>query len=81
VVKVLHVLENGGHLLIVGLLQRIYLLLVSLVLILHLPLRLFCLPLLLGPLCCKLGLQYLIQTILEYKETYVNVNEGRIEQK
>jgi hypothetical protein len=48
--------------------------------ILHLPLRLFCLPLPLCPLCCKLGLQYLILT-LEYKETYVNVNEGRIEQK
>jgi hypothetical protein len=59
-------------------LQHIYLLLVSLVPILHLPLWLFCLPLPLGPLCCKLGLQYSIQT-LEYKETYVNVNEGRIE--
>jgi hypothetical protein len=44
---------------------------------LHLPLRLFCLPLPLGPLCYKLGLQYFIQT-LEYKATYVNVNEGRI---
>jgi hypothetical protein len=61
-------------------LKLIYLLLVSLVPIMHLPLRIFCLPLPLGPLCCKLGLQYLIHT-LEYKETYVNINEGRIEQK
>jgi hypothetical protein len=80
VAKVLRVLEHNNHLLIVDLLQRIYLLLVSLMPILYLPLQLSFLPLPLGPLCCKLGLKYLIQT-LEYKETYVNVNEGRIEQK
>jgi hypothetical protein len=38
VANVLHVLEHGDHLLIVGLLQHIYLNLVSLVPILHLPL-------------------------------------------
>jgi hypothetical protein len=64
VTKVLHVLKHGGKLLMVGLLYRFDLLLVGLMhlsnLLLRVPLRLFYLPLLLGLLCCKLGLQYLI---------------------
>jgi hypothetical protein len=62
VTKVLHVLKHGGKLLMVGLLYRFDLLLVGLMqnLLLGVPLRLFYLPLLLGLLCCKLGLQYLI---------------------
>jgi hypothetical protein len=62
VTKVLHVLKHGGKLLMVGFLYRFDLLLVGLMqnLLLGVPLRLFYLPLLLGLLCCKLGLQYLI---------------------
>ena len=68
--KSLHVLKHEGILLIVGLLYRIHLPLVGLghlsQLLIGAPLRLFYLPLPLGLLYRKLGLQYLIYT-LEYK--------------
>jgi hypothetical protein len=70
VTKVLHVLKQGDILLFVGLLHCFQLPLVGplhvLNLLLSVPLRFFYMPLPLGPLCYKLCLQYLIQT-LEYK--------------